>query len=304
MHVLGVTEADDATFAAMLQFADSVLGLAEIARRSGRVVDAINELWPLVARLEALAADGFVERESLALLGRARVSLGVALGELLSDEKLATAAKWTGQALIVAERLDDSTFLAHVLAMHGNELRKAGRIGAAIERLRRSVALSSGAHSRASAYAVLARAAGEARRPELFDSAMDGYRRELDEADGTGMLSNRFTFREVLLRGLAATGRASLAARLMDEEQNTAAPVAPQWGVIEQVTVGEILLAIGEREGAEEALLAALAGTETYRPPHQAQRAIRVAARDADVVAQAGRAVLARLSSTLSVAGL
>lgn len=34
-HALGVTDADDADFAAMLQFADSTIRLAEIARQSG-----------------------------------------------------------------------------------------------------------------------------------------------------------------------------------------------------------------------------------------------------------------------------
>jgi hypothetical protein len=243
-----------------------------------------------------------VDRDSLVLLGRARASLGIALGTLLPEEKLATAARWTGQALIVAERLDEHPFLAYALAMHGNELRKAGRLGAAIARLRRSVALSSDAQTLASARALLARAAGEAGHAELFDSAINSYRRQLDTTDSAEMLNNRFTFREVLLRGLVGTGRAAEAARLMEEPQNAPAP-APQWIVIERVTTGEVLLATGEREGAEEALLAALAGAETYRLPHQAQRAVRVAARDIDAVAQTGRSVVARLSSKLSIPG-
>ena len=52
-HVLGVTDDDDADFAAMLQFADSVIRLAELTRRAGHAVEAVNELWPLIARLEA-----------------------------------------------------------------------------------------------------------------------------------------------------------------------------------------------------------------------------------------------------------
>ncbi|MGH8964474.1 MAG: helix-turn-helix domain-containing protein [Actinomycetes bacterium] len=127
VHILGVTDADDATFTAMMQFADSVLSLADVARQAGRADDAVGEVWPLVARLEARAADGFLDRASLARLGKARASLGVALGALLPEERLAAAAKWTGQALRVAQRLDDPDFLAHTLAMHGNELRKAGR---------------------------------------------------------------------------------------------------------------------------------------------------------------------------------
>ena len=57
-HALGITDADDATFAAMLQFAESVLTLTEIAWRAGRASEAIDELWPLVARLETLSSAG------------------------------------------------------------------------------------------------------------------------------------------------------------------------------------------------------------------------------------------------------
>ena len=119
VHALGVTEADDATFAAMMQFAGSVLSLAEIARKSGHAADAVNELWPLVARLESRAAEGLIERESLAVLGRARLSLGVALGTLLPEEKLTSAARWTGRALLVATHLDEPGFITETLTMPG-----------------------------------------------------------------------------------------------------------------------------------------------------------------------------------------
>jgi transcriptional regulator with XRE-family HTH domain len=301
IHVLGVTEADDATFAAMMQFADSVLRLADIALQAGRTADAINELWPLVARLEARAADGFVDRASLALVGKSRASLGIALGTLLPEERLATAAKWTGQALVVAERIDEPELLAYALAVHGNELRKAGRIGAAIQRLQRSIALHTDPVARAMVLAFLARAAGEARHAELFDTTMTSYRQQLEEVEDTGMLGNRFTFHEVLLRGLVATGRARQAAKLIDDLPRATPPVARQWTVIERVTAGEVFLANGDRDGAEEALRTALDGAERYRLPHQAQRAVRVASGTVEDVADACRAVLVRLDSRLSV---
>jgi transcriptional regulator with XRE-family HTH domain len=303
VHVLGVTEPDDATYLAMVQFADSILSLAEIVRQSGRAVDAINELWPLVARLEARAVDGYVDRDSLGLLGRARVSLGVALGTVLPEEKLSSAARWTGQALIVAERLDDRGVLAHALAMHGNELRKAGRLMAAIARLRRAVALSTDSRTRASATAMLARAAGEAEQAELFDDAINSYRTQLDHADGQGMFGNRFTYREIHLRGLVTTGRTAEAARLMAEPCG-AVPAAPQWGVIEHVTIGAVLLAVGDRSGAEQSLLTAVAGAETYRLPHQIQRAVRLAEGQLDTVADAGSSALERLDRQLADTGL
>src|SRR5437588_6303874 len=52
-HVLGVTDIDDADYAAMVQFGESTIRLAEIARQAGRATEAVNELWPLVARTEA-----------------------------------------------------------------------------------------------------------------------------------------------------------------------------------------------------------------------------------------------------------
>ncbi|HUQ54331.1 helix-turn-helix domain-containing protein [Lentzea sp.] len=142
MHALGVTDNDDADFAAMIQFGDSTIRLAEIARQSGRAVDAVNELWPLVARLEARAAEGRAERDTMILLGQGRAALGVSLGTVLPEERLTAAARWTGKALVIAERLGDRAFLAHALRMHGNELRKADHVGAAITRLSRAVAVS------------------------------------------------------------------------------------------------------------------------------------------------------------------
>lgn len=303
VHVLGVTEPHDATFTAMMQFADSVLNLSDVARQAGRTAEAIDELWPLVARLEARAADGAVDRTSLTLLGKARASLGVALGTLLPEERLATAARWTGQALLIAHRLEEPDFLAYALSMHGNELRKAGRTGAAIERLRRSIAMCTDAAARTSALALLARAAGEAGHADLFDSTMTTYRIHLDVVENTGLLSNHFTFREVQLRGLVATGRSAHAARLMGDAPSGSEAAAPQWLVIERVTAGEVLLATGDRNGAEEALLAALDGAERYRLPHQAQRAVRVASGSFEAVVEAGRAVLTRLDDRLRLSG-
>lgn len=295
-HALGVTEADDATFAAMLQFAESVLTLSDIARHAGRVTDAVNELWPLVARLEARAADGLLERDSLVLLARARLSLGIALGTILPDEHLSTAARWTGRALRIAERLGDSPLSIRALTMHGNELRKARRTGAAVVRLNAAVAHAADDEAAATAYAMLARAAGEAGDPELFDQALTGYRTALKRTAGAGMLTNEHTFREILLRGLVATGRATTAARLLGQEHPSVAPAAPQWAVIERITTGDVLLAIGERDGATTALLTGLHGAEAGRLPHQAQRAVRLASSAAlDEVTGIGRAVVDRL---------
>lgn len=300
-HTVGVTHPDDADYCAMIQFADSTIRLSELARQTGRAVEAVNELWPLVARLEARAAEGHLERETLVLLGRARLALGVSLGTILPEERLFTAALWTGKALVVAERLDDQQFLAHTLRMHGNELRKAGRVTAGVARLQRAAQLSDGADARGTALARLARAAGEQGNADLFDQALTGYRDLLDDGAGRSMLFNPFTFREIELRGLVNTGRAPQAVRRLHTGLPDAAPVAPQWHIIERVTAGQVLLAGGQCDGAEDAFRAAITAAQVSRLTHQIQRAIRAAeAGQLSDVAAAGRATLDRLNAAFT----
>jgi transcriptional regulator with XRE-family HTH domain len=110
-HLLGIAGPDDADFTAMLAFGISVIRLAQIARQSGRAAEAVSELWPLITRLEARVAAGYAEPETMSLLAQARMSLGVALGDLLPDERLATAARWTGRALRIAWHLEDRPLL-------------------------------------------------------------------------------------------------------------------------------------------------------------------------------------------------
>ena len=61
---------------------------------------------------------------------------------MLPEERLTGAAAWTGKALVLARNLDDEDFLATTLRMHGNELRKAGRLRAAVARLEHAAAVS------------------------------------------------------------------------------------------------------------------------------------------------------------------
>ncbi len=275
-HVLGVTDAADTDFEAMLQFGDSTVRLGEIARQSGHATDAVNELWPLVARLEARVVDGHTEREVLALLARARVGLGVALGHVLPEERLATAARWTGKGLAIARRLDDHGFHVHALRMHGNELRKAGLLEAALDRLRRAHSLARTPADRAAALALLARAAGSAGRQRLFDEAVAGNRRLLDETAHTSLF-NPFALHEILLRGLAATGRAVEAVRLLDSSPGPGMQTTPQWRIIEHITVGHVLLLQGDQPAAQEHLREAVFGAQVHRLPHQLQRVLRIA---------------------------
>ena len=51
-HLLGVTDPADSDHVS----AESTIRLADLARGAGRAADAVNELWPPVARLEARTA--------------------------------------------------------------------------------------------------------------------------------------------------------------------------------------------------------------------------------------------------------
>ncbi|WP_406639200.1 helix-turn-helix transcriptional regulator [Amycolatopsis sp. WGS_07] len=299
-HLLGVTDPDDADFAALVHFGDSVIRLAEIVRQSGKAVEAVNELWPLVARLEARAAEGRLERDTLLLLASARLALGVSLGTVLPEERLTGAAAWTGKALRLARHLDDTPFLAHTLRMHGNELRKANRLSAAVARLEHAVAVSSDPAGHGSALALLARASADAGLGDKFDTAIDGCRRALDAGAENGMLLNPFTMREIHARGLLSLGRPGDALRVL-HASGAGEPAAPQWQVIENVTTGEVLAATGEHAGSAETLRTAIATAEKRRLPHQLQRAIRAAERGGlTSVADAGFAALRRIRGMLA----
>ncbi|WP_203217881.1 helix-turn-helix domain-containing protein [Nocardia terpenica] len=298
-HVLGVTDVDDAEYRAMLQFGDSTVRLAEIARQAGLAVEAVNELWPLVARLEARASEGHMERDSLVLLAQARVALGVSLGTVLPEERLPSAARWTGQAVKIAAHLDDSQFYAHTLRMHGNELPKAGHPDAAVARLNHSLRLSNDPAERGGSFAFMCRAAGELGDAERFDTALSAYRRLLDKHTGSGLLFHPFTLREIELRGLMGTGRIAEACKLV--HRRAGSPAAPLWYIIERVTTGEVLAANQDIDCATDAFEDAIRSAERHRLPHQIQRAIRATTKARiRELADEGKAALRRTRSTLS----
>lgn len=71
--------------------------------------------------------------------------------------------------------------------------------------------------------------------------------------------------------------------------------VAPQWRVIEAVTVARVRLIAGDQSGAAQSLTGAVRESSVQRLPHQLQRVIRTAGGQlVDVRCEAERA-LARL---------
>ncbi|MFG3010085.1 helix-turn-helix domain-containing protein [Streptomyces cinerochromogenes] len=175
-HVLGVTDPTDTDHRAMLQFGESTVRLAEIARQSGHATEAVSELWPLVARLEACVEDGHTERD------------------------------------------------------------------------------------------------------ELFDRVMRETDALLDRVDHTSLF-NPFSLHEIRLRGLVATGRTKAAMRLVEQSPVPTTVVAPQWRVIELVTVAHVQLLAEDRSGAAQSLDIAIQEAVTQRLPHQLQRIMRTASK-------------------------
>ncbi|MEV4506068.1 helix-turn-helix domain-containing protein [Streptomyces klenkii] len=274
-HTLGITDAADLDHQTMIQFGESTVRLAEIARQSGHASEAVEELWPLVTRLEARVDEGYAERDGLHLLARARVGLGVALGNILPEERLATAARWTAKSLPIAEYFADPCFCSYALRMHGNELRKAGLKGAAVTRLQHAAVLAPDRDGRAAALPLLARAAGALGNGPLFDKAVSECGELLADGVGHTSLFNPFALHEVRLRGLVAVGRTQDAIKLIEGSPMPTTPVAPQWRVIELVTVGHVQLLASDSRGAETSLTAATAEAAAQRLPHQLQRIIR-----------------------------
>ena len=278
-HLLGVTDPADIEFVAMVAFAESTIRLAELARSAGRAAEAVNELWPLVARLEARAAGGHLEEATLTVLGQAWISLGVSLGTVLPDERLWMATRWTAKGLTAARHLGSQPgFTTYALRMHGNELRKAGQAARAVTVLQQAVDTATCDQDRGAALALLARAVGQMGDSALFAWASASYQRLADVHGSDGPLFNAFIWREIQLRGLLDTGDHARAFRLALDTVSCPAP-APQWQVIERITYADVLATAGDDATAEAILLEAVDLGRRYRLPHQIQRAARIAQR-------------------------
>jgi transcriptional regulator with XRE-family HTH domain len=306
-HVLGIAGPDTASYKAMLAFGASVIRLADLARYGGRAAEAVSELWPLITRLEARVADGRTDPDVMRLLAQARVSFGVALGDLLPEERLATAARWTGRALRIAWDLGDRELLASVLRRHGNELRKAGHAKASVVRLRQSLEIDDVPARTGSGMVLLARAAASAGHTDLFDATSTQCVQLLEIVSSQEVLFNTFTVREVRLRGLLATGRPHQAAALAESFATGDEPPTPQWRVMDRITTADVLASAGEGRTAATMLAGAVRDSEILRLPHQVQRIIRIA--DQPVIcaadqhlSQQAQAALIRLDRQLSEA--
>jgi transcriptional regulator with XRE-family HTH domain len=304
-HLLGVTDPADTEYLAMIAFAKATVRLAELARAAGRAAEAVNELWAVVARLEARAAEGHLEQQALAVLAEAWISLGVCLGTVLPEERLWVATRWTARGLTAAGHLPDLPQLkARALQMHGNELRKAGHHAVAITVLQQAAESAPAVRDRAAALALLARAAGDAGNRPLFVDTCGAYQAATDAHTPQGPLCNPFVWREIRLRGLHAIGDQVAAERFAHLAVTDPAPT-PQWNVIERITTADVLTEAGAHDQAETLLLPALNGARLHRLPHQVQRVQRIArrARNRPLAEQASLALNALIVSSTADPG-
>jgi hypothetical protein len=232
------------------------------------------------------------------LLARARAELGVSLGYILPEERLASAVRWTGRALRIAERLDDAGLHAYALRVHGNELRKANRNAAAFARLTHAAALAPSLDEQASVLIQLTRVAHDA---ELLNATMiELHRISINNLGTDDGLLNPTALREAHLRGLLGIGRVDQALSLLDRDV-TPGWVPPQWRIIEQITIAQVLTTAGDILAAQSQLIVAVAEAERHRLPHQLQRAARAGAAS-PLVAEQAQAALTRLQSPGRVA--
>ena len=233
------------------------------------------------------------------------VSFGVALGHLLPEEQLATAARWTGRALRIAGHLGDRELLASVLRMHGNEPPKPGHVTAGIIRLRQSPQIDDHPGRRGAGLVLLARAAAESGQAELFNTVTEAMR--------PGSESHRRARSPVQQvhrpggpppRGCLPPAGLARPSTLRKTTQQGDRPPTPQWRVIERITTADVLARAGDEHTAADMLSAALSDAGTLRLPHQVQRIIRLTGQPGVLTGQPVRAqaeaVLTRLDRQLA----
>ncbi|MFD7121049.1 XRE family transcriptional regulator [Streptomyces sp. NPDC059922] len=276
---LGISGVGQQDHIEMIANGESVVRLSRIAREEGRATDALRELDRLVRALEARAQRGKAMRGEMVLLAAARAEAGVALGDLLPEAHLSAAAHWTGSgARMIAYLEGEQRLSAHALSMHGNELRKAGDLGQAMETLQRAIEISPDPGGRATASLLLARAASESGNVAMLDQCVGKCWNALEQDPSiSNFFVNPFSLREVELRGFLLTGRRREAERVASRATATTGAPSPTWEVMERVTMAQFFLATGETDAAAEALRDAIFDAQTLRLPHQVERAVRLA---------------------------
>jgi hypothetical protein len=302
---MGLSATKDDDFEAMCQFAQSTLRLAEVARHAGRPMEAVRELWPLVARLDSYSATSPADSGVLTLLAGGCLALGTALGDILPEEQLMLSARWTRRALDLSGWLEDPALRLQALNLHGNELRKGGDYSRAVAHFAEALVGGASGRFRGDTLMLMARARGEMGDVAGFDQAIDDAESHLHQCSELSPLFNPFSIREAHIRGLLTTGRADRALQRLTRTDQPHGPVRPQWQVIERITTAGVLAAAGDDDGASGLLSEGIADAEACALPHQVQRALRIvdsmAHRGREPIRSMGQAALVRLRDASSL---
>ncbi|HLQ29121.1 MAG TPA: helix-turn-helix domain-containing protein [Ktedonobacteraceae bacterium] len=279
-HLLvGVTPEDFATrySAELLEVAPAVIRLTRTVREAGRADEALNELWPVLIRLEAQAGYDQNNAPLLLTLAAGQTALGVILGDLLPEEDLFVTVRYLKKAMSIVEELGDDTLKAEVHRGYGNELRKHKQFSEAISHLERAHFLASNNLTRGLATVLLARAYGEMGNQDHFLKAIEQTFRLLDTVDFFTPTFNPLMIHEVHLRGHLNGGHGAKISAVLDnaDTSDLAFHVAPQWRIISHLTRAEAMFHTRRVDEGLAEMQRALVGAETCKLPHQVQRAIR-----------------------------
>jgi transcriptional regulator with XRE-family HTH domain len=278
-HWLGLIPQDYATkhSTELLAIAPSVISLSKTVRETGRAHEAVNELWPLILRLEAQATQDRENPRLLLTLASGQATLGVILGDLLPEEDLFVSIHFFKKAVAIAEELGDDSFKTEVYWGCGNELRKNKQYTEAIYYLERALSLAPGSVAKGFVTALLARAYGEMGDQSNFDDVIENVLHFLDKAPYFTPIFNPVMIHEVHLRGLINVGHINRISPLVERNDISTMTVyiAPQWHTISQLTLAEAMFRIGKFDDGLAKLQTALIGAELCKLPHQVQRAMR-----------------------------
>ena len=287
----------------LIEVAPSVIRLSQTVRENGRADAAVNELWPLILRLDTLVAQDNSNPRLFLTLAAAQAMLGVILGDLLPEESLWISVHFFKKAVAIVDEHGDAMLKAEVYRGCGNELRKHKQYTEAISYLEQAFFLAPDRITKGIAAALLARTYGEMGDKENFRDAMGSALYAQDKASSFTPTFNPVTVHEVHVRGLLNTGQITALPSLLEQDtsRSLAVSVAPQWYVISQLTKAEAQFCIGKIDDGLANLKKALIGAELCRLPHQVQRAIRSvqvveAYGPAKTVGDEARALLGKLS--------
>lgn len=261
----------------LMEVAPSVIRLSQTVRENGRADTAVNELWPLILRLDALVAQDSDNSRLLLTLAAAQATLGIILGDLLPEEALWISVHFFKRAVAIADEHGDALLKAEVYRGCGNELRKHKQYTEAISYLEHAFFLAPDGLTKGIAAALLARTYGEMGDKENFHDAMGSVLYAQDKTTSFTPTFNPITVHEVHMRGLLNVGEVTLLPSLLEQDtsRSFAVSVAPQWYVISQLTRAEAKFCIGKIDEGLANLKMALIGAEMCQLPHQVQRAIR-----------------------------